>query len=163
MSRARGGAVLFYLSLLGAVLLGLLPFPPSLQGFKPYWVGLLVIYWALEAPERLGLGAAFVIGLLADLVYGSLLGEQALRLCILVFLVLRFRPRLRFFPAAQQALAILLLLANDRVVTLAIRLISGEGLPPAAFWLSPISGMLLWPWLFLMLDQLRLRSRHREG
>jgi rod shape-determining protein MreD len=163
MSRGRSGPGLFFGSLLLALLLGLVPFPELLHGLKPYWVGLLVIYWALEAPERLGLGLAFLIGLAADIVYGSLLGEQALRLCILAFLVLRFRARLRFFPLSQQALAVLVLLANDRVVVLAIRIASGEGSPALDFWLSPLVGMLLWPWLFLIFDQLRLRSRFREG
>jgi rod shape-determining protein MreD len=96
-------------------------------------------------------------------VFGSLLGEQALRLCILAFLVLRFRARLRFFPLSQQALAVLVLLTNDRIVVMAVRVASGEGVPPADFWLSPLVGMLLWPWLFLIFDQLRMRSRFREG
>ena len=59
---------------------------------------------------------------MADLVSGSLLGEQALRLCVLAFIVLRFRARLRFFPLWQQALALLVLLINDRVVVLMVRI-----------------------------------------
>jgi rod shape-determining protein MreD len=109
------------------------------------------------------LGVAFAVGLFADLVYGTLLGEQALRLVILVFLVSRFRPRLRFFPLSQQALAILALLLNDRVIVAAVRAFTGEGWPPVLFWASPVVGMLLWPWLFLLLDDLRLRQRNREG
>ena len=163
MSRPRGGPLLFLGSFAAALVLGLVPFPELLQGLKPYWIGLLVIYWALEAPERLGLGAAFLLGLAADVVYGTLFGEQALRLCILAFLVLRFRARLRFFPLSQQALAVLVLLANDRVIVLAVRVASGEGAPPAEFWISPLVGMLLWPWVFLLFDQLRLRTRYREG
>ncbi|MCK7592083.1 rod shape-determining protein MreD [Pseudomarimonas salicorniae] len=162
MSRPRSGPLLFLGALIAALLLGLVPFPDPLDGFKPYWIGLLVIYMALEAPERLGLGVAFLVGLAADIVYGTLLGEQALRLCILAFLVLRFRARLRFFPLSQQALAVLVLLANDRVVVLAVRVASGEGVPRADFWISPVVGMLLWPWVFLLLDQLRLRARHRD-
>jgi rod shape-determining protein MreD len=60
-------------------------------------------------------------------------------------------------------LAVLVLLANDRVVVLAIRVASGEGAPPAEFWLAPLVGMLFWPWLFLLFDQLRLRARFRES
>lgn len=163
MSRQRAGLLAFSGSCLAALLLGLVPFPPVLAGFKPYWLGLVVIYWALEAPDRLGLGMAFVLGLLADAVYGTLFGEQALRLCILAFLVLRFRARLRFFPLSQQALAVLVLLFNDRIVVLAVRVASGEGVPPADFWLAPLIGTLLWPWLFLLFDQLRLRGRFRDG
>ncbi len=163
MSRQRAGFFAFFGSFVVALLLGLVPFPDVLAGFKPYWLGIVVIYWALEAPERLGLGAAFLLGLAADVVYGTLFGEQALRLCILAFLVLRFRARLRFFPLSQQALAVLVLLFNDRVVVLAVRVASGEGVPPPEFWLAPLIGTLLWPWLFLLFDQLRLRGRLRDG
>ena len=55
------------------------------------------------------------LALLGDVLAGELLGEQAARLCVLGFIVLRFRPRLRFFPMWQQALAVLALLLNDRV------------------------------------------------
>ncbi|MFA5683901.1 MAG: rod shape-determining protein MreD [Lysobacteraceae bacterium] len=153
MSRSRARPGLFFVSLLIALLLGLLPLPAGLAVFKPYWVALVLIYWLLEAPDRVGLGMAFVIGLVADLVYGTLFGEQAMRLIIIAFLVLRFRARLRFFPLSQQALAVLGLLLNDRVVSIGIRAFGGEGLPPASIWLAPLVGMLLWPWLFLLLDR----------
>lgn len=65
--------------------------------FKPWWLALVMVYWSLESPQYAGLGRLFLIGLLADVLFGTLLGEQALRLCILGFLLLRFRARLRFF------------------------------------------------------------------
>ena len=162
MSRRDGGSLLWG-SLVLAILLGLLPMPPSVAVFKPYWLGLVLCYWVLEAPERVGLGFAFLLGLAGDLIYGSLLGEQAMRLSIFAFIVLRFRARLRFFTLAQQALAIFALLLNDRFVVLIIRGFSGEGLPPWTFWISPAVGMLLWPWLFLLLDDVRLKLRHKDS
>ena len=123
---------------------------------------MLLCYWMLEAPDHVGLGVAFIAGLAADLVSGTLLGEQALRLVVLAFLVQRFRARLRFFPRWQQALAMFALLLNDRLIALAIGLASGAGLPPWGTWLSPVVGFALWPWLFLLLDELRLRLRERE-
>ena len=77
--------------------------------------------------------------------------------------MLRFRARLRFFTLAQQALAVFALLLNDRIVVLMVRGFSGEGMPPWTFWLSPAVGMLLWPWLFLLLDDLRLKLRHKDS
>lgn len=162
MTRPRDSGGLFVGSLLVAVLLGLVVLPDWMAGFRPYWVGLVLVYWLLEAPERAGLGLAFMLGLFADLVFGTLFGEQALRLVMLAFIVQRFRPRLRFFPLWQQALAVFALMLNDRVIVAAIRLFSGEGVPPAAFWIGPVSAFLLWPWLFLALDGLRLRGRTRE-
>ena len=163
MSRMRGGGGLFWGSFALALLLGLLPMPTALAVFKPYWAALVLCFWLLEAPERSGLGLAFVLGLAGDLIYGTLLGEQAMRLTILAFIVLRFRARLRFFTLAQQAVAIFALLINDRCVVLMVRGFSGEGLPPWTFWISPVTGMLLWPWLFLLLDDLRLKLRQKES
>ena len=147
------------LCLLAAFLLQLMPLPPAAEPFKPYWLGLVVVYWAIEAPERMGLGLAFALGLVGDLLVGELLGEQAMRLVVLAFIVLRFRSRLRFFPLGQQALAVLALLLNDRVVTLMIRGFSGEAMPPATFWIAPVVGTLAWPLLYVLLDNLRLRQR----
>lgn len=142
-------------SLLVALLLGLLPLPPSLQPLRPYWLALVVAYWVIEDPERVGLGVVFLAGVLADLVFGSLLGEQALRLVVMSFILQRFRARLRFFPLWQQALAIGGLLLNDRIVTGALHVFLGIQTLPRSFWLAPLVGMILWPPVFLLLAAMR--------
>ena len=96
-----------------------------------------------------------------DFLTGSLLGQHALSLVIIVYLATRFRARLRFFPPWQQAFSVLALLINDRIILLWIVSLRGEPLPSLAYWLPPIVGTLLWPWLFLALDRFRGRMRHR--
>ncbi len=163
MSRTRTAGFIFWSTVFACYLLQLMPLPSGLETLKPYWLGLVLIYWALEAPERTNLGLAFVLGILADILLGNLLGEQALRLCILCFIVLRFRARLRFFPMWQQSLAVLALLVNDHVLLLMIRASVGAPLPADVSWLSPLIGMLAWPWIFLLLDDLRARQRASES
>ena len=158
MSRARNGWIL-PVSIVLALLLGLLPLPTALQPLRPYWLALVLAYWVIEAPESAGLGFAFIVGLVADLMFGGLLGEQALRLVIMTFILQRFRARLRFFPLSQQALAIGVLLLNDRVVAGAVHLALGEPALPWNYWWAPLLGMLLWPPLFLLLDAIRLGKR----
>lgn len=158
MSRPRNAWVL-PVSLLLALLLGLVPLPAVLQPLRPYWLALVLAYWVLEEPEKIGLGAAFLLGVLADLVFGGLLGEQAMRLAIFAFILDRFRARLRFFPLSQQALAIGGLLLNDRVVSAVIHLVLGAPQHPWTFWWAPLLGMLLWAPLHFALDALRLRRR----
>ncbi|TWI14402.1 rod shape-determining protein MreD [Aerolutibacter ruishenii] len=150
------------LSIVVALLLGLLPLPPALQPLRPYWLALVLAYWLIEEPDRVGLGVVFGVGLLADLAFGTLLGEQALRLVVMGFILQRFRARLRFFPISQQALAIGGLLFNDRIVAAAIHLMLGLKALPAMFWLAPLGGMLLWPMVFLVLDAARY-GRWRKG
>ncbi len=146
-------------SLFLALLLGLLPLPLALQPFRPFWLALVVGYWVLEDPDRVGLGVAFAVGLLGDLAFGGLLGEQALRLVVISFILQRFRSQMRFFPIVQQALAIGGLLLNDRVVSAAVHLALGVPQLPWSYWLAPLIGMLLWGPLYLVLDALRFGRR----
>lgn len=154
MSRSRANWLL-PVSLLLALLLGLLPLPDLLQPFRPYWLALVLAYWVIEAPERAGLGLAFICGLAADLVFGGLLGEQSLRLVVMAFILQRFRAQLRFFPMAQQALAVGGLLLNDRVIAAGVHLVTRQPQLPTSYWWAPVVGMLLWAPLFLLLDGLR--------
>ena len=148
-------------SVLLALLLGLVPLPDGLQPLRPYWLGLVVAYWVLEDSDRLGLGFAFSMGLIADLAFGNILGEQALRLTVMAFILQRFRSQQRFFPLTQQALAIGGLLLNDRVVSAAVHLALGLQQLPWLYWLAPVLGLLLWVPLCLVMDALRFRPRTR--
>ena len=158
MSRARNGWVL-PVSLLLALLLGLVPLPGLLQPLRPYWLALVLAYWLLEEHEQVGLGVAFTLGVVADLVFGGLLGEQAMRLVVMAFILDRFRARMRFFPLSQQALVIGVLLLNDRVISAAIHVVMGAPQLPWLYWLAPLLGLLLWAPLHFALDTLRLRRR----
>ncbi|GAB3389618.1 rod shape-determining protein MreD [Lysobacter fragariae] len=159
--RARSSPWILPLSLLVALLLGLLPMPSVLQQLRPYWLALVLAYWVMEDPDRVGLGFAFLIGLVADLVIGSLLGEQALRLVVMTFILQRFRARMRFFPLSQQSLAMGALLVNDRIVTVAIHWLLGVPNLSGAAWFGPLVGMLLWVPVFALVDGLRLGWRRR--
>ncbi|HJW06767.1 MAG TPA: rod shape-determining protein MreD [Rhodanobacter sp.] len=159
MNRQRLSLWWFVGTLVFALLSMLVPLPGVLEPFKPYWPALILLYWSLESEDRVTLGLAFSVGLAADLLNGVVLGEQALRLCALAFIALRFRSRLRFFPMWQQALAVLALLLNDRILLLIVRVLAGASLPPASWWISPFVGAALWPFLFLLLDDLRARLR----
>lgn len=150
-----------FVTIVVAFVLTLLPMPALLDMARPYWVALVLIYWGLETQDLMPLGLAFAIGLILDLLSASLLGLHALSLVVIIYLVTRFRARLRFFPPWQQALSVLGLLVNDRIILLWIISLRGEPLPSLDFWLPPIVGTLLWPWLFLLLDHYRGVMRHR--
>lgn len=161
MSRPDRPLVL-WIALALAGVLTLVPLPDVLEPLRPYWIGLVMIYWAMEVPDPIHLGSAFLLGLLLDLLTASLMGLHALSLVVLVYLVRRFRARIRFFPPWQQAVAVLALLVNDRIIQLWALLLLGEPLPTWRYWLAPLVGMAVWPWLFLALDQARLASRQVE-
>jgi len=159
MSQRGNASGLLGLSLVLAFALTLMPLPPMLESLRPYWVALVVIYWNLEAGHLRHLGQGFALGLSLDILTGTLLGQHALGLVILMFLLERFRARIRFFPPWQQAAAILALLLNDRVIHLWVITLEGNQWPGWVWWLAPAVGVLFWPWLFLLLDGLRRRRR----
>lgn len=146
-------------SLLAALLLGLVPLPDMLAPLRPYWLALVVAFWVIEDPDRAGLGFAFAMGVIGDLAFGGILGEQALRLTVMAFILQRFRAQVRFFPMAQQALVIGGLLLNDRVVSAAVHLMLDEPQLPWSYWWAPLLGMMLWAPLFVLLDALRIGRR----
>jgi rod shape-determining protein MreD len=158
----RDRFAIIVVTMAAAVLLAILPLPPWLQLFWPYWMALVMIYWCLETQDRISLGLAFTVGLVLDFFTGSLLGLHALSLVIIVYLANRFRARLRFFPPWQQALSVFAVLMNDRIILLWIVSLRGDPLPPLDFWLPPLVGAMLWPWLFLLLDRFRGAMRHRR-
>ena len=163
MKSNRESRRLIFLTVATAILLSLIPLPEVLMPFKPYWVALVVIYWSLETQDMISLGLAFLIGLVLDILSGSLMGLHALSLVVMVFLVQHFRFRLRFFPPWQQALAVLGLLVNDRIILIWITALMGEPLPTWKYWLPPLAGMLLWPFLFLLIDRIRAISRQKKS
>ena len=163
MKPASGHSRLLWAAMGVAFLATLLPLPSALDLLRPYWVALVLIYWALEARHPVSLGASFLTGLLLDLLTGSLLGLHALSLVVINYLVQRFRARIRFFLPWQQALSVLALLANDRIILLWVAVLLGEPVPTWHYWLPPLVGMALWPWLFLLLDHLRIRSNPSAG
>ena len=153
---------LVYGSFFLALLFAILPLPDAVQPARPYLLAMLLVYWLIEAPTRVGMGTAFLLGLFADVVSASMLGEQALRLVVLTYLVQRFRARLRFFPLWQQAAAVGLLLFIDRALTWMIHQFAGSPMQGWVYWLAPVLGILLWPWLYVLLDLARLRARERS-
>ena len=152
---------LVYGSFVLALVFAILPLPDTINAARPYLLALLLVYWIMEAPSKVGMGTAFIVGLLGDLLSASLLGEQAMRLVVIAFLVQRFRARLRFFPLWQQAAAIGVLLVNDRVIAALVHWIVGAPQPDWPIWLGPVLGTVLWPWLYVLLDMARLRARER--
>ena len=161
MNVRRDRPAVIFATLALAALLAIVPLPDALRAAWPYWMALTMIYWCLETQDRISLGLGFATGLALDLLTGSLLGLHALSLVIIIYLVNRFRARLRFFPPWQLALSVFALLMNDRIILLWVISLRGDPLPSLDFWLPPLVGTLAWPWLFVVLDRIRGAARSR--
>lgn len=144
-------------SFLAALVLTILPWPVWTEQFRPDWVAMVLVYWCMALPQRVGVGTGFLAGLTLDVLYGSILGENALAKTVIAFLTVRFHLQLRMFPRWQQAVVVLLLVAANNLLVLWIKKLAGTA-PGTWNFLTPgIVSMLLWPWLFVILRDLRRR------
>lgn len=146
------------LSLTVALILSVVPVPDWAEQFRPDWVGLVLIYWCLAIPGRIGVGTGFIVGLAQDILYGSLLGQYALSKTIIAFIAVRLHLRVRIFPAWQQAFAVLIMLAIGQLFIIWVRSVIDKPAQGFSYWTPSIVGMVIWPWLFVVLRDIRRRG-----
>ncbi|CAK9891118.1 MULTISPECIES: rod shape-determining protein MreD [Pseudomonas] len=155
-TRSRNGWVVWLTFLIG-MLLSVSPMPPFAEVFRPMWLALLLAFWTLALPHRVGMTTAFVLGLAEDVLYGTLLGQNALVLTLITFLVLSLQQRLRMFPMWQQSLVILVIFGLAQLIQLWLSALTGNRLPTLALIWSAVISALLWPWISYGLRGLRRR------
>jgi len=144
---ARSKYLALALSLGLALLLSLLPLPDWAAELRPPWVALTLIYWMLVAPERIGVFWCWAMGLLLDAGMATVLGQHALSLAVMAWMVVSLHRRLSLYPPIQQALAVWLLLLLERLVSLWVMGALGQPTPGLPYWLSTLTGLLIWPWI----------------
>ncbi len=137
-------------SLLIAFIVDLLPWG-RLMGI-PDFVALVLVFWAIHQPRRVGIGVAFAMGILMDVHMAARLGENALAYTLMAYGALLFHRRVVAFPIFLQALQVLPLFLVAQCVVLAVRLVVGAPFPGWTFFLGSVTTALLWPlatWLLL--------------
>ncbi len=154
-----GRRYVIYLTLMVGYLLTIMPMPDWAQIYRPQWVALILIYWCMALPDRIGVGVGFITGLLLDVLAGTLLGQHALGLSVVAFLALRLHLRVRVMPLRQQVFTIFILLLVERLLALWSTGAAGYPTPSLWYWMTPVVSMLLWPWVYLLLRKVRRRFR----
>ena len=147
------------LSLLVALMLTAMPLPEWAVNWRPAWVAMVLIYWCMALPDRVGIGISWTLGLLLDVQQGTVLGQNALGLAVIAFITLKSHQRLRVFPLVQQAILICCYILLFQVIVLWIK--SMLGIPPMhwSYWMPAFSSMLLWPWIFIILRDVRRKFK----
>jgi len=159
INSGSGRHYVIYISLLIGYLLTLLPLPEWVQNYRPQWVALILIYWCMALPERVGVGVGFITGLLLDVLMGTLLGQHALGLSVVAYLTLKLHRRVRVMPLRQQVFTIFIILLVERLLALWTTGAAGYPTPSLLYWVPPIISMLLWPWVYVTLRNARRRFR----
>jgi len=156
MSRLR--FLVIYISLVVALILAILPLPDWVQNYRPNWVALVLIYWSMALPKRVGLWFAFFTGIILDTSQGTLLGQHTLALVVIIFINMNFYQRIRVLALAQQAIYVFVLLLINQLIIAWVEGIMGRPTPILTFFAAPFIGMLIWPWVFVILRDIRRKA-----
>ena len=135
--------VFIWCSLLVALLLDMLPL--GRVPWMPDILALVLVFWNVHQPLRIGIGLAFMFGLGVDVHQSSLLGQHAFSYTTLSFFAAMIHRRLLWFSVPTQAVQVLPLFLAAHLVELTIRLINGNVFPGWTFLLAPVLEALLWP------------------
>lgn len=156
----KGSSVIF-LSLVIALALTILPMPQFLEIFRPEWTALILLYWIMALPYRVGVNVAWLLGLCLDVLKGALLGQHALAMALIAYLMLNMHLRIRIYPLWQQAVMVGLLLLIYQGVLLWIYGLTGTLDPSWSYWAPSLLGAFLWPWILITLRDIRRRHQVR--
>ena len=148
-----------YSSFFFGLILAIVPLPIIFNAFRPEWMILLIFYWVLALPHRVSVVHAFILGLLLDLLLGSMLGMHALLFSILAYVVSINYQRIRYLTLVHTTL-----LAGGFVFIAKLSLyLLASSLQPIVlhkyYFGSIFTSMLIWPWLFLFMRFIRIRFK----
>jgi rod shape-determining protein MreD len=111
----------------------------------PDWLALVLAFWAVHQPRRVGIGISFVFGLVMDVHQSAVLGQHALAYSLLAYFAITIHRRLLWFPVLSQAVQVLPLFIAAHVVSFVVRMAAGGMWPGWELMLAPLFEALLWP------------------
>lgn len=137
-------------SLLVAYVLSIFPLPVILEGLRPDWVALCVIFWVVSLPSWVGIGVAWLCGIFLDTLTGALLGQHGIALALIAYIAFMFHRRIRVFPIWQETFTVFVLLTLYHVALVWIDGTAGRHITVGHF-LPILPSVLIWPaWSHLL-------------
>lgn len=137
-------------SLFAALLLNFLP--TSAWPWMPDWTALVLLFWSIREPRRVGMGTGFLLGLIMDVADAGVLGQHALAYVLAAYAGAAIGRRVLWFPLAKQALHVLPLLLVVQGVQYLARAMPGIVLPGLDYFIGSFVGAALWvPLTFVLL------------
>ena len=143
------------LTFAAAYALAVLPLPGWALWARPEWVALVLIYWTIALPQRVGLVTGLALGIGLDVIEGAVIGQNAFSLVVVSLLSLVLYQRLRVYSLIQQAGVVFVLIGVNQLICQWVQNLDGAGAPSLAFLLPAFSSALLWPVILHVLRALR--------
>jgi rod shape-determining protein MreD len=156
MTMQYRGTGLIFLSFFIALMCLIIPLPETVALFRPQVVMLVLIYWVLYLPHRIGVATGWFLGLLMDVMVGGVLGEYALGLSLIAFFTYRLHARIRMFPILQQMFTVMILVGVAQVLVVWVNYLHGDPYKFYLQWLPILTSTLCWPVIYLILRNIQL-------
>jgi rod shape-determining protein MreD len=156
----RPPRLMILLTLVVALVLQLVQLPYLLAVVRPMFVPLVLVYWAMVVPQPTGLLTAWLTGLVLDVLLGSVLGQHALGLTVMVFATLQLRGILSLYPIWQEALALAAIWLLYALIMFWVDGATGHRADPWLLWVPVLTTVPFWPVAFALLNALNRRNQH---
>lgn len=145
--------------IVAALMLAIAPMPDWATPFRPDWVALTLIYWAMMLPRTYSVGTAWIVGIILDVAHGTLLGQHAIALCFVVYVTVKIHLQLRVFPVSQMTATVFAILAFYQFILFWINGVAGVQAPAISYWGPVLTGALIWPVLTVFFGGVRYQTR----
>ena len=149
------GTMVIILSFVMAMFMNILPLPDVINLFKPDWVALVLVYWVMAVPNRVGVLTGWLVGLFVDVLYGTVFGLHAMTFALIAYLIQMTFHRLRLFPRWKQSLNIAVVIGVHMLLGLVLRNFVEPVSSDYVYWLPLVGVLLFWPWVFVLLRDAR--------
>ena len=160
MSSARRSVLKpVFFSIIIALMLAIAPLPDWALAFRPDFLTMTLIYWAMNLPKKYSVGWAWIIGLILDVATGPLLGQHALALSLVIYVTVKFHLQIRQFPLLQLSATVFALLALYQFILFWINGVAGITTPAVNYWGPVIAGAFIWPPATMIFGTARFRAR----
>jgi rod shape-determining protein MreD len=151
---AHNGIIIIFILLI-ALIASITPLPLGIDAFRPDWVLVVLIYWCLALPTKVNVISAWFMGLLLDVLLGSVLGVHAAAMAIAVYIVASNFQKIRNFSVWQQALIVGMLSALFHLLVFWFQRFISDVVFLPSYLYPMITTIILWPWAFLLLRKIR--------
>ena len=146
-------------TLVVALMLTIMPLPDSVSSFRPDWVALVIIFWAMSVPRSYSVGAAWIVGIFVDVTQGTLLGQYALALTAISYITVKFHLLMRVFPLLQLTATVFALLSLYQFLLFWINGVAGVNAPAISYWGPVLTGTVIWPLVYTFMSRARYLVR----
>ncbi|MBF39695.1 rod shape-determining protein MreD [Idiomarina sp. UBA4520] len=155
MKVVKPGIVTLLVTYVIALTLMVMPMPATFDVFRPDWVTLVMLYWIIALPHRVSIGTALILGVLSDVLLGSIVGVHALGMVVVAYLAARNFQRLRNFALIQQAVVIAVLILLKRFIVFEANVFLHDAEFTFSYFWPVLTSAVFWLWVFPLLRKVR--------